>query len=294
LVTITAIMHFINILLMFLIPVGLGIFLAQRWRLGWRWWWIGAVTFVLSQLGHIPFNAGVTALFQQGILPAPHESWRFAFNVIFLGLSAGLWEEWARYGMYRWWAKDARTWRSGLVLGAGHGGIEAILTGVIAILTLYNMILASSMDITTLVPADQVALALSQIEGYWSAPWHLIMLGALERCFAIVFHLSASLLVMQAFTRRQLRWVWLAVAWHTALNSGAVVFFQLWGPYWAEVWLGLTTIASLGIIWKLRSPEIEEEALPAPALPPAMDEIPALPVIEPDESIENLENTRYN
>ena len=51
--------HFLNGLLMILMPIGLGLWLEKRLRLGWRLWWIGAATFVLSQVGHIPFNSGV-------------------------------------------------------------------------------------------------------------------------------------------------------------------------------------------------------------------------------------------
>ena len=51
---------------------------------------------------------------------------------VFLGLSAGVFEETARYLTYRFWAKDARSWSRGLMLGAGHGGSEAILVGALA------------------------------------------------------------------------------------------------------------------------------------------------------------------
>ena len=41
------------------------------------------------------------------------------FNAIFLGLSAGFFEELFRYGMFRWWLKDAHTWRKGILAGVG-------------------------------------------------------------------------------------------------------------------------------------------------------------------------------
>jgi uncharacterized membrane protein YhfC len=45
--------HLLNGLLMILLPIGLGIYLTRKLSLGWRLWWIGAGTFVLSQVGHI-------------------------------------------------------------------------------------------------------------------------------------------------------------------------------------------------------------------------------------------------
>jgi len=48
--------HFLNGLLMVAMPVGLAIFLMHRWKLGGRIWWIGTASFILSKIGHIPFN----------------------------------------------------------------------------------------------------------------------------------------------------------------------------------------------------------------------------------------------
>jgi uncharacterized membrane protein YhfC len=64
-------------------------------------------------------------------LVAGCQRWTYNLLIIagFLGLSAGFFEESARYVVYRWWARDARTWSQGLMLGAGHGGIESILLG---------------------------------------------------------------------------------------------------------------------------------------------------------------------
>ncbi len=51
--------HLLNGLLMVAIPVLLAIYLTCHWKMGGRVWWIGAATFIISQVGHIPFNWGV-------------------------------------------------------------------------------------------------------------------------------------------------------------------------------------------------------------------------------------------
>ena len=100
--------------LMIATPIVLGFYLKRRFDLPWRLWWIGAGTFVIAQTGHIPFNAGVAPLLQRGIVPSPPLAWSLTFNAAFLGISAGLWEELARYAMYMWWVKDARSWRKAI------------------------------------------------------------------------------------------------------------------------------------------------------------------------------------
>ncbi len=114
--------HLLNGLLMIAMPVGLAFYLTRKFKLDWRLWWIGAAVFVLSQVGHIPFNALVGPLFNQSAIVAMPVASQRLISAVFLGLSAGLFEELFRYGMFRWWAKDARSWRKGVLTGAGHGG----------------------------------------------------------------------------------------------------------------------------------------------------------------------------
>ena len=282
----------LNGLLMIGLAIGLGIWLARKFNLTWRLWWIGAATFVFSQVGHIPFNAGLMIVFNRGILPTPPENYHLIFNAMVLGLSAGLWEELARYVTYRWWAKEARSWRKGLLLGAGHGGIEAILLGGYALFIFIRIVALQGADLSAVFPADQLDLAQAQINAYWSAPWYLTFLGSVERFFTLIAHLALSLLVLQAFTRSKAYWLWLAIFWHAFLDAIAVFSAGTWGFVWSELILAGITILNVGLIYILRQPEPEEpepdhsdEPLPDP------DRIPNLPAIEvtPD----NLENTRY-
>src|SRR5688572_30652271 len=110
----------LNFLLMIALPILLGAFLARRLGVRWSLFGIGAVTFIASQVVHLPLNAGLTALFANQILPNPPLVWKLPFNAIVLGLTAGLCEEIARYVVYRRWIKSARTWREALMFGAGH------------------------------------------------------------------------------------------------------------------------------------------------------------------------------
>jgi uncharacterized membrane protein YhfC len=287
--------HFLNGLLMVAMPLLLGVYLARRFRLGWRLWWIGAGTFILSQVGHIPFNAALGGLFNRGLLPSPPEEYKLILDALILGLSAGLWEESARYLAYRFWARDARSWSQGLVMGAGHGGIEAILLGLLVLANYVGRIALQDVDLATVLPPEQVELGQQQLQAYWSMPWYDSFLGAIERFFSIAFHLSASLLVLQAFRRRQMRWLWLAIGWHTVMNAVPLFAAGTWGPYIAEALIGLGALLSLGIIFWLRPLDVNDgvQAVPeeVPALPPADATGISLPEIA--ETRENLEQTRY-
>ena len=285
--------HPLNFILMWVLAFGIGFFISRKFKLGWRLFWIGAATFILSQIGHIPFNAGLTQLFAQGILPAPPKAWQLPFNAVVLGLSAGLWEELTRYAVYRWWAKEARSWRKGLMLGAGHGGIEAVIVGFMVLLTLVNMLALREMDLSTSLTGEQLALTQQEVSRYWGAAWFEPLIGALERAFTIPAQIAFSILVLQVFTRKQSRWLWFAVLWHAVIDAGAVYLIAKFGVYVTEAAIGLSAVINIYLIWRLRQPEPEEPPEETALVPPPMtaDQLDLQPV---DENSVNLEDTRFS
>lgn len=255
----------LNFILMIAMPIALGIFLARRFKLGWGLWFIGATTFILSQVVHIPLNMGLTALFANKILPPPPETWRPFFNPIVLGFTAGLCEETARYLVYRFWIKDARAWRQGVIFGAGHGGVEAIIIGGLAALTTVQLFALRGVDLTTLgIPPEQLPLAQKQIADFWAAPWPATLLGALERALTIPFHIAMAVIVLQAIKRKNLLWLAGAILLHTTANAVAVYALGIVGPYWTEAIIAGFSITSLIILFALRP--AHEDLTPPPVV----------------------------
>jgi len=286
------IVYAVNFLLMIIMPFILGGWIARTRGASWRLFGMGAVTFVASQVLHIPFNWLVQ---RSGVLPADTSVLsNLLILATFLGLSSGVFEEVARYMTYRFWAKDARTWGRSLMLGAGHGGIEAIIVGVLGAVNVAGLYFISQGQLLQNLSATEASLVEQQIQAVLSTPWYGVLLGALERIFAICFHLSASLLVMQVFVRRQLFWLLLAILWHALTNFIAVVAVSQWGPYVTEALLGVVALVSLGIIFWLRRPEPTDdkgfsgmEPLPEPTLDP--NRPPSL-----EATADMLERSRYN
>ena len=282
--------HPLNGLLCLSLGIGLGIYLIRRFKISGHLWWIGAATFVLSQVGHLPFNLLVlNPLIEKysGALPGPLH---IPLIALILGLSAGVFEEFTRYAVYRWWIKAARSWSQGLLFGAGHGGLEAILIGGLSLYTFIQLVSLKNVDLSTIVPANYLTLAQEQVSWYWSMPWYDSLLGGVERLFTIPLHLSAALLVLLAFTRRQFRWMWLAVGLHTLVDALAVYLSQIIGIYAAELAIAILALLEIGLIIYLRrhmpEPAVDLPITPAPTWSPVtIQEIPETP--------ETLEETRY-
>ncbi|HEX6386496.1 MAG TPA: YhfC family glutamic-type intramembrane protease, partial [Anaerolineae bacterium] len=170
---------------------------------------------------------------------------------------------------------------------AGHGGVEAIIVGLLGGINFVALAAMRSGLLLEQIPAEQLPLVEAQIEALFGTPPHLALLGAVERLFALAAHLAMSLMVMQVFTRGRSRWLLAAILWHTLLNAVAVFAVNTWSALVTEALIGVIALLSLGIIFWLRQPEPEEPELePLPEAGPA--EPQELPLTE-----ETLDRSRY-
>jgi uncharacterized membrane protein YhfC len=288
--------YLVNGLVMIGLPLGLGLFLSRKLGTKWSLFALGAASFFVSQVVHIPLLYGLTALFKNKVLPAPPAAWQLIFNAVVLGLLAGLCEELARYFFLRYGAKSARTWREALMFGTGHGGLEAIILGGLVLVSYVNMVGLRSANLSALgLSADQQAALARQLAAYWSAPWYLTLLGAVERLFALCLHLSLAVLVMRALSRHNLLWLVAAILWHALVDAAAVLGQGGGlGALRLEAMVGALALGSLVIIFALRprQPEPAVEAAPsiilvgAPASPRSLDKVEA-------EAKEQVDQSKY-
>lgn len=231
-------------MLVFSLVVGIGVcygiplvgrVLLRRGRKGiGRAFAIGAAAFVISQLLiRTPILQFVLPNFTW-YLVLPMDSWGYG---LFLGLTAGLAEETARWIAMAVFLKGQHSLEQGLAFGLGHGGIEAML------LIGPNMIAGLGMVLTgqgAQFPADAGS----------------VLVAGAERIFAFAFHVGASLLVMYGVGKRRAFRYWaLALALHTVMDAAVVILPGVFGVggLWIELYaaaLGGLTLC-LGILaWR--------------------------------------------
>lgn len=257
----------ISILGMIVLPILLGFWLTRKFKLSWKLFFAGAATFILSQILHIPFLIGTTALFTNGTLPSPPAAWSTAFNAVFLGLAAGVFEETSRWVLYKFILKKNRTWNEGVLVGAGHGGVEAFLLGVMGVFTLINMIVLRNVDMSVMgIPADQLELARQQVNEFWASPAYVGLLGFFERVFAITLHIALSVMVLYGIAYKKPLWFWLAVLWHSIVDAVAVYTLPLVGALGVEGIIAVMALVSLAILFGLKKkfvtqnpPEVQDD-----------------------------------
>jgi uncharacterized membrane protein YhfC len=206
----------------------------------WLVVFVGAAAFLLSQVLHIPFLSVASPLVTRS-LP---ENVRILGQAVYLGLAAGVFEETARAICYALLKDKARSWNGGVALGIGHGGAEAaIFIGLQALVNfIYLLYVRGNPQLIAGNAQAQIA-----VNAYWASAWYVPLVGLIERVSAFVLQIGLSLLVLQAFTRRNALWFGLAVLWHAVVDAVAV-YGGLSG--WHVILLeGIVAVGALISLW---------------------------------------------
>lgn len=256
-------------------PVTLAILIVRKGKIGWIVLLTGLLTFIGSQVVHIPLLQVPALLQKLGVnvpMPSAWPTWGYA---LYLGIMAGLCEETARLVGFKVLKKKASDFKGGLGLGIGHGGTESIIVGLSV---LGSLIAALSYNATAQlqsgVSQDEVNMALAQLQSMLSIPWHLPLAGAVERITAVASQIFMSVLVWQTVFRGKAWGYWAAVLYHTALDALAVVLSSLGLSAWAIEASLLPFLAfSLVMIWFFWKKEKQNPAEPA-SLQTGTEELP--------------------
>lgn len=238
--------YVVSFLGMIILPILLWRIFTRKFTLSWKLVLAGGLTFIASQVLHIPLVLGLNGFLQSANL---------LVSAIILGLLAGIFEETARYILFKFILKKSRSWKEGVLIGLGHGGTEAILIGIFAAATLVNMIAYRTVDLSTVpsIPPEQLEVAKQQVDAFWATEPYMALIGFFERVFAMCLHVSLSLMVLSALVNKQAIWFWLALLWHALVDAVAVYVGQSVGILQTEGLIVLFALISLWIVFKLRS-----------------------------------------
>jgi len=240
-------------------PVVLAAYVNIKFKSNWQLWWIGGAVFILSQIGHIPFNYFTSVLLYKTSLVLWPKVYQIIFNALFLGLSAGLWEELARYSAFRWWVGEARSWNQGVQLGIGHGSFESIILGLLVSYTFIQMVAMKDIDLRSLVPQDQLSQTLNSINTYWALPWYAAILGGIERMLTMPVQIAMSVLVVQVFIQKKIKWLWIAIIFHMIVDATSVLLMSFYNVYISEWGVAFFSLISICIIFVFKTLEPKED-----------------------------------
>ncbi len=216
------------VIVCFVVPLGGLVLCARRKKGVGKAFFVGAAAFVVSQICvRIPILQLVLPQYAWFAIMQLNP-WKYGW---FLGLSAGIFEEVARWVCIRFLMKEQRTLAHGLAFGMGHGGIEAMIFVGINVVVCLGMLLGGQ---GALLPLG---------------PWDAFLAGG-ERLYAIGFHVGATLLVLKGIRAgKALRYLISAIILHGLLDAAIVILPGVYGVGQMGVWLygalaGVLTLAA--------------------------------------------------
>ncbi len=209
----------------FVLPIGGAVMLMRRKKGAGKAFLFGMLAFIVSQpLLRLPLLQIVLPQYAWfAVLQL--NPWRYG---LFLGLTAGLFEETARWIAIRFFLKEKTDIEHGMSFGLGHGGVEAML---LVGLQFVNMLFLLISGRGALLPVSA----------------EMVLISSLERLSAILFHIGASLLVMHGVRRKKARYLAAAILLHTLLDAPIVILQAVFGVGIA----GIEAYASLLAVFTL-------------------------------------------
>ncbi len=235
----------INIIICFGIPIGYLIYLIAAKRRGLKSFFTGALVFLISQV-----------FFRLPILKyiLPKMDWYSTMTVfypiiycIFLGITAGLFEEIGRFLGFKLALKKKRSWFDGLSFGIGHGGIEAMIVSGVS--SIQNLVILISLNKGS-YDAGKHGIS----EAFKAVTSMNVLLGGIERIFAILIHVGLSILILYGINQRKKIYLGLSILIHGVVDSiGAIIVTLGFGIYVAELWIGICAVVLLIFSIKIKN-----------------------------------------
>ncbi|GMQ78962.1 MAG: hypothetical protein BMS9Abin02_1511 [Anaerolineae bacterium] len=233
------------VILIILFPIGLAILTRRKWGAPWIYFCAGILTFVIAQLIHLPLNR---LLVKVGVLPDTlPEGSDLIIAALILGLTAALSEELIRAAGY-FLLKKARGFGDGILLGLGHGGVEAMMVAVILAAGVSSFWYSQNIDLLPeAVSGEQFAVLIEAVETAKENPL-IAIVPFIERVIALGYQVIFSILVLFAFKVGKWWYVLIAIIYHMLVNSAAVLTTSQLDNIWLAELILLILLAP-GAIW---------------------------------------------
>jgi len=136
-------------------------------------------------------------------------SGRLILFYIIAGLSPGIFEETGRYICLKYLSSKEQYQQRNISVsyGIGHGGIESILTGIILLSNLFTK--------DTLIEKGLLKSSITFL---------MCLMSAIERIFAVLSHISASVLVYKAVKKKKIIYYIIAIILHDLIDLIALLY----------------------------------------------------------------------
>ena len=221
----------LGVLIFLFVPVIIAIIWTVKKKERFTTVLIGAATFLLfAIILEKPLQNILVFPGQMGL--PEHEAAKFinarpVLWALIVGLFPGVFEETGRLVAFKTVLRNRKNRETGISHGIGHGGFEVMFVlGVTYITNISYAVMINTGAFGNLI-AQMAAQAPDQVEQGYAVAAQLaafsvgdLALGVLERIFAVMFHIGASMLVFYACKDKKKFWLYpVAILIHTAMDG---------------------------------------------------------------------------
>jgi uncharacterized membrane protein YhfC len=246
----------ISLAICILLPVILTVYFYRKYKISLRAVMLGVAVFVVFQMAtRIPLLTVLGK--QQWYMDMFSNIYAIA---LFLGLTAGLFEEVGRYIAMKLFMKKSLNWKNAVAFGIGHGGIEAIL--LVGITMLNNIVMSimintgvfDTMVAAQLPPgvADQIKSALI------NTPISYFLAGGVERAMTMSIQIAFSVMVLYSVKFKKPLYLLYAILLHTIVDSPLVILGSMGLGVWA-IELCIFAMAAISFVYIMKAKAIFAE-----------------------------------
>ncbi len=210
-------------------------------------------------VGFVVFALILEQLLHMVMLPIVQKNiWIYA---IYGAFAAGIFEETARFLVFKTVMRKKTSPKDGVMYGIGHGGVESALVVGIALINLAVVgILVNAVGVDealTLTGATNgTIVATAQIAGLTQQSVGMCFVSVFERILTMVLHVALSVWVFRAAKEKGKVWLYpAAILMHAAVDFPAVLFQGGLLPLWA-VYVILAVLDAIAVfiaVWCYKS-----------------------------------------
>lgn len=198
----------ISAIICFGLPIGLTIYFYKKEKISLFAVFCGALMFTISQIVlRIPILQYLNK--QPGVISFAKSN--TIVYMLLIALSAGVFEEVARFVGMKYMLKDKLSWKNGIAFGIGHGGIEAIL--IVGITYIANIVASILINGGHKIPQASIII---------DTPSYMFLIGGMERAFTIALHMALTMIVLEGVMKKQKKYLGYAILLHTLVDFVAV------------------------------------------------------------------------
>lgn len=209
----------IQLVLSVLVPIAVCIYFRKKYHINWKVVGIGVLIWIgFVQILETPFhvfmlgNPTTSKLLENPFLYA-----------IYVGLTAGIFEELGRFIAFFFLLKKYQEYKDGLAYGIGHGGIASILVGGLA--GFQTLVFATSINNGSFAKLIEQNPQLSQVQdALIHSHSYLYLLGSLEKIMTLVLQIAFTMLVLYGVKHKKYIFIAYAVLFHAFVDFFAALF----------------------------------------------------------------------